>query len=230
MNEVTGRNGIGHRAALLLFQAGAIHISRQQPFILAAGWASPVYVDCRLLIGTAERRRAITALAADYLTSVFPDAAFGAIAGAETAGIPFATMLAEQTGLDLRYVRKRPLGIGRNAQVEGGSVEGLRVLLLDDLTTDGASKLAFVRGLRAAGATVEHALTIFYHNAFPGAIDRLKEAQLELHALATWSDVLQALSGEHLASEDRTTIEQFLADPVAWSARHGGRVARSLGG
>src|SRR5271154_2966964 len=101
MSEVTGRKGIGHRAALLLFQAGAIRISRQQPFILAAGWASPVYVDCRLLIGTAEMRRAITALASDYLSSVLPVATFGAIAGAETAGIPFATMLAEQTGLDL---------------------------------------------------------------------------------------------------------------------------------
>jgi orotate phosphoribosyltransferase len=42
----------------------------------------------------------------------------------------------------MRYVRKRPLGIGRNAQVEGGSVDGLRVLLMDDLTTDGTSKLA----------------------------------------------------------------------------------------
>lgn len=230
MSEASSRHDIGHRVALLLFQAGAIHISRQQPFILAAGWASPVYVDCRLLIGAPERRRAITALATDYLKSVFSGAALGAIAGAETAGIPFATMLAERTGLELRYVRKRPLGIGRNAQVEGGSVEGLRVLLLDDLTTDGASKLAFVRGLRAAGATVEHVLTIFYHNAFPGAFERLEEAKLELHALATWSDVLQGLSDEHLASEDRKTIEQFLADPVSWSARHGGRVARSSRG
>ena len=229
-SEAGSQTDIGHRVALLLFQAGAIHISRQQPFILAAGWASPVYVDCRLLIGKAEARGAITGLAAAYLASVFPQGAFDAIAGAETAGIPFATMLAERTGLELRYVRKRPLGIGRNAQVEGGSVDGSRVLLLDDLTTDGASKLAFVRGLRAAGATVEHAMTIFYHNAFPGALERLAQAHLELHALATWSDVLQGLSAEHLASEDRATIEQFLADPVAWSSRHGGRIGRSLRG
>ena len=169
------RHDIGQRVALLLREAGAIRISRQLPFILAAGWASPVYVDCRLLIGKPQARRAITELSTAYLAAALPTQPFDAIAGAETAGIPFAALLAEQSGLELRYVRKRPLGIGRNAQVEGGSVEGLRVLLMDDLTTDGASKLAFARGLRSAGAIVEHALTIFYNNAFSGAIEQLKE-------------------------------------------------------
>ena len=32
---------IGASVARLLFEAGAVHVSRQQPFILAAGWASP---------------------------------------------------------------------------------------------------------------------------------------------------------------------------------------------
>jgi orotate phosphoribosyltransferase len=221
---------IGQRVALLLVKAGAIHVSRQQPFILAAGWASPVYVDCRVLIGAPQVRRAITDLALEFLSSAVPAHSFDAIAGAETAGIPFAAWLAERSGLAMRYVRKRPLGIGRNAQVEGGSVDGLRVLLMDDLTTDGTSKLGFVRGLRSAGAIVAHALTIFYNNAFPGALERLKEADLELHALATWADVLQGPASEHLATEDRAAIEHFLTDPVAWSTHHGGRAARSLRG
>jgi orotate phosphoribosyltransferase len=214
---------IGQRVARLLVSAGAIHVSRQQPFILAAGWASPVYVDCRILVGEPDLRHAITELAAQYLAAALPGA-FDAVAGAETAGIPFAAWLADKSGFPLRYVRKRPLGIGRHAQVEGGSVDGLCVLLIDDLTTDGTSKLAFIRGLRSAGAIVEHALTIFFNNAFPGAEQRLKEAGVILHALATWADVLQAGSG--LVPEDRTTIENFLDDPVGWSARHGGRIAQ----
>ncbi len=216
---------IGRETAELLLEAGAIHVSRTQPFMLAGGWASPVYVDVRLLLGEPALRRAVCDLAVRYAEATFPAGAFDAVAGAETAGIPFAAWLAERTGLKLRYVRKRPLGIGRNAQVEGGPAEGLRVLLIDDLTTDGGSKLAFLRGLRAAGATVEHALTIFYHDVFPGARARLEEAGLTLHALATWADVLRADSSRHLAAEDRAEIERFLAAPVEWSARHGGRVS-----
>jgi orotate phosphoribosyltransferase len=223
MTAAASKNDIGASVARLLFETGAIHVSLQQPFILAAGWASPAYVDCRLLSGATDVRRSITALAAAAIGSQFAPGTFDIIAGAETAGIPFATLLAEQMGLPLCYVRKRPLGIGRHAQVEGGSVEGSRVLLVDDLTTDGTSKLAFARGLRSAGAVVEHVLTIFYNDAFPGAVERLKEAGLKLHWLAGWADVLR---GDHLAAADRSAIERFMADPASWSARHGGRGAR----
>lgn len=227
MSAATGslpsKDEIGEGVARFLFHTGAIHVSLQQAFILAAGWASPVYVDCRLLMGETEVRRAITRLATALIALHFPAATFDIIAGGETAGIPFATLLAEAMDLPLRYVRKRPLGIGRHAQVEGGSVEGARVLLVDDLTTDGTSKLAFARGLRSAGAVVHHALTIFYNDAFPGTVERLREADLALHWLAGWGDVLRS---HHLAAADRSAIERFLADPVAWSARHGGRSAR----
>jgi orotate phosphoribosyltransferase len=207
----------------LLLEADAIQVSRGQPYILAAGWASPVYVDCRLLLGEPDLRRAVTDLAADFAAATFAANSFDAIAGAETAGIPFASWLADRMALKLRYVRKRPLGIGKDAQVEGGPVEGLRVLLMDDLTTDGSSKLAFARGLRAAGAIVDHVLTVFYYDIFPGAEARLKNADLKLHALATWADVLRTESPVRLSAEDRAEIERFVADPVAWSMRHGGR-------
>jgi orotate phosphoribosyltransferase len=216
---------LGHRVAALLYESGAVHVSRPQPFILAAGWASPVYVDCRVLMGKVAIRRQIIALAAEFCAAAFPANAFDAVAGGETAGIPFAALLAEQLGFDLRYVRKHPLGVGRNSQVEGGAVDGLRVLLIDDLTTDGASKLDFVRGLRAAGATVEHALTIFFHNAFAVTLERLEAAQFKLHALATWREALPAMPRDYLADEDRRAVEEFLANPVAWSTRNGGRGA-----
>ena len=217
------RDEIGAATARLLFEAGAVHLSHDRPFILAAGWASPIYIDCRLLISEPHLRKAATQLALAAIGNTFKPGAFDAVAGAETAGIPFASWLADALDLPLRYVRKRPLGIGHNAQVEGGSVEGLRVLLMDDLTTDANSKVAFSKGLRSAGAEVTDILTIFYHGAFPGAEDRLAQAGLSLHALATWDDILNADLGSKLEAESRKQIEAFLADPIAWSTRHGGR-------
>ncbi|HWK95494.1 MAG TPA: orotate phosphoribosyltransferase [Pseudolabrys sp.] len=212
----------GQAIAAMLWEAGAIRVSAQQPFILAAGWASPVYIDCRLLIGEPAWRSRTASLAADFIREKFPANSFDAIAGAETSGVPFAVWVADILGLKLRYVRKRSLGTGHNAQVEGGSVKGLRVLLMDDLTTDGGSKLAFMRGLEAAGAKVEHVLTIFHHDAFPGAQDRLAKTGLSLWALATWADLLAVDHGQ-TSDKDREEIMRFLADPVAWSTRHGGR-------
>ena len=215
----------GRTVARLLLEAGAIRVSGdEQPFLLAAGWASPVYVDCRLLIGDAQRRRKVTDLAVAALRRA-PSIEFDAVAGAETAGIPWASFIADRLSLPLRYVRKRPLGIGRNAQVEGGTVEGRRVLLVDDLTTDAGSKASFTRGLRDAGATVTDAVTIFHHGVFPGGAERLDRLGLRLHPLATWEEILRLEPDDGLTPEQRGRLKRFLADPAAWSARHGGRAA-----
>jgi len=213
---------LGAAMARILLEAGAIQVSHTRPFVLAAGWASPVYVDCRHLIGEPRIRREVTGLALAFLTRTFgANPPFDAIAGGETAGIPWAAWIADGLGLQLRYVRKRPLGIGRNAQVEGGPVEGLRVLLIDDLATDAGSKVAFARGLRTAGATVTDTMVLFHNRAFPGD-ERLARLEVTLHAVASWADVLR-LESELVSPADREIIERFLSDPAGWSADHGGR-------
>ncbi|SDN55156.1 orotate phosphoribosyltransferase [Afipia sp. GAS231] len=216
---------LGAATARLLIEAGAIQISQDRPYVLAAGWASPVYVDCRLLIGEPRLRREAVRLAALAGRRLRETVGFDAVAGAETAGIPFASWLADALDVPLRYVRKRPLGIGHNAQVEGGPVDGLRVLLVDDLTTDATSKVSFATGLRQAGADVTDVLTIFYHSAFPGASERLAQTGLTLHPLATWDDIMRIDLSGRLNAGDRAHILDFLDDPVAWSTRHGGRSA-----
>src|SRR5207249_1123493 len=182
--------------------------------------ASPIYIDCRRLIGEPRLRKIATQLAAAAVRNLFEPGAFDAVAGAETAGIPFASWLADALDIPLRYVRKRPLGIGHNAQVEGGPVDGLRVLLVDDLTTDATSKVSFASGLRQAGADVTDVLTIFYHSAFPGASQRLAETGLTLHPLATWDDIMRIDLSDRLNAGDRAYILDFLDDPIAWSTRH----------
>jgi orotate phosphoribosyltransferase len=215
----------GIAIARLLVETGAIQVNRTRPFMLAAGWASPVYVDCRRLMGDPNVRAAVVTLALADLNRRFgADLPFDAIVGGETAGIPWAAWLADRLGLAMCYVRKRPLGVGRNAQVEGGSVEGLRILMVDDLATDASSKAAFVRGLRTAGATVTDGLVIFSQGVFPGSAERLAALGLTLQALSTWEDILR-FDRDHptLEALDRAEIELFLRDPSGWSFRHGGR-------
>ena len=67
----------------------------------------------------------------------------------------------------MQYVRKKPKGFGRNAQIEGDVREGARTLLVEDLTTDGRSKINFCQALRNAGAIVDHVFVNFYYDIFP---------------------------------------------------------------
>jgi len=105
-----------------------------------------------------------------------------AVAGGETAGIPFAAWLADRLMLPMQYVRKQPKGFGRDARIEGHLAEGARVLLVEDLTTDGHSKIKFCEALREAGAVVSHTFVVFYYGVFSGTVETPAEAGLQLHA------------------------------------------------
>ncbi len=93
--------------------------------------------------------------------------AFDNIAGGETAGIPFGAWVAERLALPMTYVRKKPKGYGKNARIEGAMDDSQRVLLVEDLTTDGGSKLSFVDAIRDTGATCGATAVIFYYDIFP---------------------------------------------------------------
>jgi len=145
------------------------------------------------------------------------------VAGGETAGIPYAAWIAERLGLPMQYVRKKPKGFGRNAQIEGDVREGARTLLVEDLTTDGRSKINFCQALRSAGAIVDHVFVNFYYDIFPESKKILAELNVTLHYLATWWDVLAVVKkGGYLGAREIAEVESFLHNPAQWSAAHGG--------
>ncbi|MQX34933.1 orotate phosphoribosyltransferase [Roseospira navarrensis] len=214
----------GRLVAQILLETGAVNFRPEEPYTLTAGWASPVYIDCRRLISFPRARRRIIALATDQLQRDAGFEAFDAVAGGETAGIPYGAWLADAFDLPMLYVRKKPKGFGRMAQIEGTFPEGARVLLVEDLATDGGSKLAFCTALREAGAQVSHAFVVFFYGVFPGALKTLEEADVSLHFLCTWWDVLEEAEARRAFPEAAIQgVRDFLHDPIGWSARHGGR-------
>ena len=116
------------------------------------------------------------------------------------------------------YVRKQPKGFGRNAQIEGELRDGARVLLVEDLASEGTSKLNFVRAIRQAGGVIEDAFVIFNYGIFPRTDTTLAAEGITLISLATWWDV--AATAQRLgrfAPGQYQTVESFLKDPEAWS-------------
>ena len=67
----------------------------------------------------------------------------------------------------MQYVRKKPKGFGRGAQIEGQLDPGQRVLLVEDLATDGRSKVNFVKALRDADGKCDHCFVIFFYDIYP---------------------------------------------------------------
>ena len=215
------KDEIARLTARMLLEIGAVDFNSKEPFILASGLPSPTYVDCRKIISFPRVRAALM----DFMvTTVMRDAGFEAftnIAGGETAGIPFGAMVAERMALPMSYVRKKPKGYGRNARIEGAMVPGDRVLLVEDLTTDGGSKLSFVDAIRETGATCAHTAVIFYYGIFPETEKTLGDHGVALHALCTWWDVLAEARAQGAFDGDTLDeVEAFLNAPRAWQEAH----------
>jgi orotate phosphoribosyltransferase len=214
---------IAEMTAKMFLEVEAVRFMADKPFIFTSGWASPVYTDCRRLISFPRVRQTLIDFGVSTVLREIGFDAFDAIAGGETAGIPFAAWMADRLSLPMLYVRKKAKGFGRNAQIEGHLVEGQRVLLVEDLTTDGRSKINFCKALRDAGAKVEHVFVLFFYDIFPEGEKILADLGVKLHKLTTWWDVLPvAKASGHFDPATMVEVEKFLHDPVGWSTAHGG--------
>jgi orotate phosphoribosyltransferase len=217
------RKTIAELTARMYLDTGAVRFMTDKPFIFTSGWASPVYNDSRWLISFPDVRSTLMDFAIAVIDRDIGRAKLDAVAGGETAGIPFAAWVADRLHLPMQYVRKKPKGFGRGAQIEGRLQAGERVLLVEDLATDGRSKVNFVKALREAGGLCEHCIVLFFYDIYPEGRKILSDLGVTLHYLTTWWDVLAvAKASAEFEPKLLAEVEKFMHDPAGWSKAHGG--------
>ena len=166
--KITDKKTIAEQTAKMYLDAGAVRFMEDKPFIFTSGWASPVYNNSRWLISFPRRaQRRMMDFAVTTIDRDIGRDKFDAVAGGETAGIAFAAWVADRLNLPMQYVRKKAKGFGRDAQIEGQLLPGQRVLLVEDLATDGRSKVNFVKAIRDAGGICDHCFVIFFYDIYP---------------------------------------------------------------
>jgi len=208
------------QVAEILINIQSIKFSFDDPFILTSGLKSPVYVDCRKIISYIKERKIILNLAKRYFQE--KKITFDLLAGGETAGIPYASMLSEQLQKSMVYVRKKPKGFGKNQQIEGDFEKGQKSILIEDLATDGGSKVVFINAMRKAGLIVEDIFVIFYYDIFDFKKSPLSNLNVKIHYLCSWSDIIKIIEKKNLFSNKNIDdLKNFLAKPEEWRIRCG---------
>jgi len=191
--------------AVLLADVGAIKFGA---FTLASGKKSPYYIDLRVIPSYPTEFNRLTEFFAQWL-SEHTEVTFNRIAGIPTAGISFATALSIRLGVPLLYVRSKPKQYGRQQRVEGVLKSDDHVLVIDDLITDGGSKIDAVHALREAGAKVTDVLVVVDRQQ--GGAEQLKKEKLTLHALAPISELIKAFEDEkHLSKSEAKRILAYV--------------------
>ncbi|MBM3215678.1 orotate phosphoribosyltransferase [Candidatus Poribacteria bacterium] len=191
----------------------AANVLKHGIFTLRSGAKSPIYVDLRHVPSVPASIDTLTDALAERIRQV------GAyiVAGAETAGIPLAAIIAHKLRLPMVYVRKEPKAHGTGSQVEGVLEPGARVALVDDLITQGTSKFVFLDALKAASVRCEDVVVILDREQ--GGTSALAARGATLHALITLRQLLDEYTAMGALSRDQhTEIRAYLDDPTGWEA------------
>lgn len=196
--------------ARALLSAQAVLLRPAEPFTFASGIKSPIYCDNRLLIGNVAVRQIVS----DAFASIVGDAQV--VAGTATAGIPWAAWVAERTQRPMAYVRSGAKAHGRGRQVEGASIAGQSVLLLEDTVSTGESAVTAIEALYNEGAARVTCACIFTYG-WQATFDRFDAAKAPLTTLTWLTPVLDvAIAEGYLKADDRATVEAWSASPTTW--------------
>ena len=168
-----------------LFEIGCIKFGE---FKLKSGIMSPVYVDFRGLISHPNILRKVAQTMVERLKKL----QFDRVAGIPYAGLPIGVAVSLEGNLPMIYPRKEAKEYGTGKLIEGRFEPGETVVVLDDVITDGGSKIEAIEPLTAAGLKVQDVLIILDREQGGAAI--LAEHGLRLHSLMTLSGALEALS------------------------------------
>ena len=210
---------IDEQVAQALLTIGAVGFKPDDPITFKSGILSPVYVDNRRLIFHPEQWRTVIEAIRQHVEDA--QLHFDVIAGIETAGIPHSSALAYILGKPSVFVRKQAKEHGTRSRVEGGDVNGLRVLLIEDLVTTGGSSLAGVEALREAGAVIEECLAITSYG-FAMSEHSFKVMGVHLHTLSPFSIIVREARKMNIFDDAAMkVVEDWLVDPHGWGERQG---------
>jgi len=208
-------NDYREKVAEILIDIESIKFSFEEPFTLTSGLKSPVYVDCRKVISFVQERSKLLNYSKEYFK--MKNLKFDILAGGETAGIPYAAFFSEILKKPMIYIRKKPKGFGNNKQIEGYYKENQKAILIEDLATDGGSKITFINALREAKIIVEDIFVIFYYDIFDINTSPLASLNVNIHSLCTWKDIIDVIKKKKIYSIEKIkSLEIFLNDPDKW--------------
>lgn len=207
MNDLS----LKEKIAKVLFDVKAVKINVNEPFTFASGIKSPIYCDNRYILGFPEERDIIVE---GFIERIDKDA--DVIVGVATAGIPWASFIADRMKKPLSYVRNKPKEHGRGKQIEGADIKGKKVVVIEDLITTGKSSLIAVEVLQKEGVGEQEVMAIFSYG-FDKARENYEKYNCKFSSLSNFDTLIKILEQSKYLTEGEAKIAlEWSRNPEEW--------------
>lgn len=202
---------------------GAIRIRPENPFYCSELDSQiPISTDTQLLLSDSNTRKlVINGLVTCIEEKIKIDKDL-IILGTSTVEIPWAAFLAEKFGISMVSIRDKSKDhdfVGTFKGLDPGKdFEGRRVIIIEDLMSNGRTAIKTVKAVREAKGKVEYCFSIFDYG-FPEtkkSFDELNPA-CEVVLLVNYATLLEvAMSEKYISQEQLSRLQTWSLDRFAW--------------
>lgn len=200
----------------ILLKANAVTLRTKPPFSFASGILSPIYTDNRVLMSYPKER--------EFMVNSFvklirkSKIRFDGFAATATAGIPWASWLAQKLRKPMVYVRSETKEHGKQNVVEGKVEEGKTYIVVEDLVSTGNSSISTTNAVREKGGIVEYCIAIFTYELEKARIN-FEATNVKLLTLTNFTSLVKiALKQKYIARDQLAHIMDWKKNPEGWVA------------
>jgi orotate phosphoribosyltransferase len=193
------------KVANALYESGCIKFGS---FKIKSGALSPYYIDMARLLSKPKELCTIAEVAAQKISEIATSEPFTKLASIELKGALIVPSIACKTDLPCVIVRKEAKAYGVTGRTAGADVTNRdKILFVDDVVSEGLSKIEGIKPLQEMGAEVKHILVIV--NREQGGKENLEKSGYTVHALAKVSEVVTSLqkNGKISAEQAKTVLD-----------------------
>jgi orotate phosphoribosyltransferase len=116
------------------------------------------------------------------------------------------------------YIRKKQKEFGLQEHIVGDLPKESRCVLVEDLNTDGKSKIHFADVIRSSGSQVRTVFSVFNYGVFPGVEETFERSGLDLLYLTDWPTAIEVgIDCGYFRADEARELQNYLRDPVRWS-------------
>lgn len=205
--------------AEVLLKIEAVGFKLDNPITFKSGIISPVYVDNRKLPFFPNEWKVVLGGFKELIEKEKID--FDIIAGVESGGIPHSAALGFLLNKPSIFVRKKAKEHGTKSMIEGGNVNGKKVLLIEDLVSTGGSSIAGIESIRNEGGIVDDCLVIVSYD-FKEAKVAFENAKVNLLPTTSFPIILDAaISSGKISDTDAEKVIEWFNNPHGWADKYG---------
>lgn len=198
--------------AKALLETEAVRLNVKKPFVFVSGIKSPIYCDNRRMIGFPKERETVV----NGFVEILKNKKFDIVAGTATAGIPWASFIAQKLNIPMAYIRGEKKGYGAGRQIEGAEFNGKKVIIIEDLISTGGSSLKAVKATKEAGAIDVEVVAIFSYE-FKKADNNFAKDSVKWETLSNFSSLIEVAKERNYLEEKEADIAlEWNKNPEIW--------------